>query len=53
MPLEIGEVQALFRYPVKSMSGERLEAPSSAGTASTATGGWRSAGSVIAAGSRG
>lgn len=26
MSLKIGEVEALFRYPVKSMSGERLEA---------------------------
>jgi len=26
MPIEIGHVEALFRYPVKSMAGERLEA---------------------------
>ena len=26
MPLKVGEIEALFRYPVKSMSGERLEA---------------------------
>ena len=26
MPIKIGEIEALFRYPVKSMSGERLEA---------------------------
>jgi len=26
MPIKIGEVEALFRYPVKSMSGEALEA---------------------------
>ena len=25
MPIEIGHVEALFRYPVKSMAGERLE----------------------------
>ena len=25
MPLEIGAVEAIFRYPVKSMAGERLE----------------------------
>jgi uncharacterized protein YcbX len=25
MPLEIGHVEAIFRYPVKSMAGERLE----------------------------
>ena len=25
MPIEIGRVEAIFRYPVKSMSGERLE----------------------------
>ncbi len=26
MPIEIGHVEAIFRYPVKSMCGERLEA---------------------------
>jgi uncharacterized protein YcbX len=26
MPIEIGKVEAIFRYPVKSMAGERLEA---------------------------
>src|SRR5215210_1451844 len=26
MPLEIGRVEAIFRYPVKSMRGERLDA---------------------------
>src|SRR5258707_5021309 len=26
MTMEIGQVEAIFRYPVKSMSGERLEA---------------------------
>jgi uncharacterized protein YcbX len=26
MPIEIGRVEAIFRYPVKSMRGERLEA---------------------------
>src|SRR5271169_4137832 len=26
MPIEIGHVEAIFRYPVKSMRGERLEA---------------------------
>jgi uncharacterized protein YcbX len=25
MPVEIGQVEAIFRYPVKSMGGERLE----------------------------
>jgi len=25
MPIKIGQVEALFRYPVKSMSGEPLE----------------------------
>jgi uncharacterized protein len=25
MPVEIGHVEAIFRYPVKSMAGERLE----------------------------
>src|SRR5688572_4646815 len=28
MPIEIGHVEALFRYPVKSMGGESLEAAS-------------------------
>ena len=26
MPIEIGQVEAIYRYPVKSMRGERLEA---------------------------
>jgi uncharacterized protein YcbX len=26
MPIKIGQVEAIFRYPVKSMAGERLEA---------------------------
>jgi uncharacterized protein YcbX len=26
MPIEIGHVEAIFRYPVKSMGGERLDA---------------------------
>jgi uncharacterized protein YcbX len=26
MPMEIGHVEAIYRYPVKSMGGERLEA---------------------------
>jgi len=26
MPVEIGSVEAIFRYPVKSMAGERLDA---------------------------
>jgi uncharacterized protein YcbX len=25
MPIKVGEVEAIFRYPVKSMRGERLE----------------------------
>src|SRR5580698_5595486 len=25
MPIEIGHVEAIFRYPVKSMGGERLD----------------------------
>jgi len=25
MPIEIGQVETIFRYPVKSMAGERLE----------------------------
>ena len=28
MPIEIGHVEAIFRYPVKSMAGDRLEAAS-------------------------
>ena len=53
MLIEIGQVEAIFRYPVKSMGGERLEAASWAGTASMVTGAWRSGGSTTAAGSRG
>src|SRR5687767_15717565 len=26
MPIEIGHIEAIYRYPVKSMRGERLEA---------------------------
>jgi len=26
VPMEIGQVEAIFRYPVKSMAGQRLEA---------------------------
>jgi uncharacterized protein YcbX len=26
MPIEIGEIEAIFRYPVKSMRGEPLAA---------------------------
>ena len=26
MPIHVGQVEAIFRYPVKSMAGERLEA---------------------------
>src|SRR5262245_30706751 len=26
MPIKLGEVEALYRYPVKSMAGERLDA---------------------------
>src|SRR5262245_66580183 len=26
MPIEIGQIEAIFRYPVKSMRGEALEA---------------------------
>ena len=25
LPIEIGQVEAIYRYPVKSMRGERLE----------------------------
>jgi len=35
MLIEIGHVEALFRYPVKSMGGERLEVAT--GTASRVT----------------
>ena len=28
MPIEVGHVEAIFRYPVKSMAGERLESAS-------------------------
>jgi uncharacterized protein YcbX len=45
MRIEIGQVEAIFRYPVKSMAGEPLEvAQFGAGMASTVTGAWRSGG---------
>jgi hypothetical protein len=53
MPIAIGHVEALFRYPVKSMAGERLEAAHLGwhgleGDRRLHFGGWRTA-----AGSRG
>jgi len=36
MFIEIGQVEAIFRYPVKSMGGEPLEPPNWAGTAPSA-----------------
>jgi hypothetical protein len=53
MLLKIGHVEAIYRYPVKSMAGEPLEVATLAGTASMATGAWRSGGVMIAAGCRG
>jgi len=45
MFIEIGQVEAIFRYPVKSMGGEPLEPPNWAGTAPSAAEagffGWR------------
>ena len=26
MPIEIGQIEAIYRYPVKSMRGERVDA---------------------------
>ena len=46
-------MEAIFRYPVKSMRGERLESANLAGTASRVTDGWRSGASMTAADSRG
>ncbi len=53
MLIEIGHVEAIFRYPVKSMGGERLEAAKWAGTASRVTDAWHSGGLMTAAGSHG
>jgi uncharacterized protein len=44
MLIEIGHVEAIFRYPVKSMRGERLEVANWAGTASRVTDAWHSGG---------
>jgi hypothetical protein len=43
------DMWALYRYPVKSMGGERLESPSWAGTASKVTG--RHSGGLMTGGS--
>jgi len=53
MAIKVGEVEALFRYPVKSMSGKLLRKPSLAGTVSAATGAWHFVGLTIAVGSPG
>ena len=53
MPIKVGEVEALFRYPVKSMSGEPLEVADWAGMASMVTGAWPSVGLTFAAVSHG
>jgi uncharacterized protein YcbX len=52
MKIEIGQVEAIYRYPVKSMAGERLEV-AVAGTASMVTDAWHSGGSMTAATFRG
>jgi len=44
MVVKIGYVEGIFRYPVKSMRGERLEAANLGGTASMVTGAWPSGG---------
>jgi hypothetical protein len=53
MPVEIGHVEAIFRYPVKSMGGERLEAANLGWHASRVTDAWHSGGLTTAATSRG
>ena len=49
MPIKIGEVEALFRYPVKSMAAKLSRSPTWAGTVLMATGAWPSVGLTIAA----
>jgi len=53
MPIEIGHVEAIFRYPVKSMAGEQLEVATMGGTVSRVTGAWHSGGLTTAAECRG
>ena len=42
MLMGIGQVEAIFRYPVKSVAGENSTSPIWAGTASRVTGAWHS-----------
>ena len=42
MPVEIGHVEAIFRYPVKSMGGERLEVAKLGWHGLMVTGAWHS-----------
>lgn len=51
--MKIGQIEALFRYPVKSMRGEALEAAELGWHVWMATGAWHSVGWTIAAGSPG
>ena len=53
MPMEIGHVEAIFRYPVKSMGGDRLDVAELGWHGVMATGAWRSGVLMTAAGSRG
>ena len=53
MLIEIGHVEAIFRYPVKSMSGERLEVAELGWHGLEGNNAWHSGGLKTAAGSRG
>jgi uncharacterized protein YcbX len=44
MLIEIGQVEAILRYPVKSMRGERLESANLGWIASKVTDAWHSGG---------
>jgi len=48
VPIKIGQIEAIFRYPVKSMRGEPLDNAHLAGMASMAIGGSRFVGLTIA-----
>jgi hypothetical protein len=49
MPIEMGQVEAIFRYPVKSSAANDLRKPRWAGTTWKVTGGFRSGGWMTAA----
>jgi hypothetical protein len=53
MGIELGHISAIFRYPVKSMAGQRLESARIGWHGLEAIGAWRSGVSPIAARSPG